>query len=112
MLAARRVCDSGVLVSIAPALRKRPSSNRQVCAGWPSSASVVPPLGKAQYDAYVWYFPYVNERLHALQQRHPDLLLADWAAISNRPGITYDAIHLNTAGAQLLINLIRSTIGG
>ncbi|HSS10043.1 MAG TPA: acyltransferase family protein [Acidimicrobiales bacterium] len=76
------------------------------------SASVVPPLSKAQYDAYVWYFPYVNERLHALQQRHPDLLLADWAAISNRPGITYDAIHLNTAGAQLMTNLIRSTIGG
>ena len=75
------------------------------------SASVVPPLGKAQYDAYVWYFPYVNEQLHILQQRHPDLLLADWAAISNRPGVTYDAIHLNTAGAQLMINLIRSTIG-
>jgi hypothetical protein len=75
------------------------------------SASVVPPLGKAQYDAYVWYFPYVNEQLHILQQRHPDLLLADWAAISNRPGVTYDAIHLNTSGAQLMINLIRSTIG-
>jgi peptidoglycan/LPS O-acetylase OafA/YrhL len=75
------------------------------------SSSVVPPLGKAQYDAYVWYFPYVNEQLHIVQQRHPDLMLADWAAISNRPGITYDAIHLNTAGAQLMINLIRSTIG-
>jgi peptidoglycan/LPS O-acetylase OafA/YrhL len=75
------------------------------------SASVVPPLGKAQYDAYAWYFPYVNEQLHILQQRHPDLLLADWAAISNRPDVTYDAIHLNTAGAQLMINLIRSTIG-
>jgi len=76
------------------------------------SASVVPPLGKAQYDAYVWYFPYVNEQLHILQQRHPDLLLADWAAISNRPGVTYDAIHLNTAGAQLMINLIRSFAPG
>jgi hypothetical protein len=59
----------------------------------------------------VWYFPYVNEQLHILQQRHPDLLLADWAAISNRAGVTYDAIHLNTAGAQLMINLIHSTIG-
>jgi hypothetical protein len=75
------------------------------------SASLVPPLGKAQYDAYAWYFPYVNEQLHILQQRHPDLLLADWAAISDRPDVTYDAIHLNTAGAQLMINLIRSTIG-
>jgi hypothetical protein len=75
------------------------------------SASVVPRLAKAEFNSAAWYFPYVNERLHALQQRHPDLLLADWAAISNRPGITYDTIHLNPDGARLMTNLVRTTLG-
>jgi peptidoglycan/LPS O-acetylase OafA/YrhL len=75
------------------------------------SASVIPRPAKAEFNSTAWYFPYVNERLHALQQRHPDLLLADWAAISNRPGITYDSIHLNPDGARLMTNLVRTTLG-
>jgi hypothetical protein len=75
------------------------------------SASVVPRAAKAEYNQSAWYFPYVNERLHALQQRHPDMLLADWAAISNRAGITYDSIHLNPDGAHLMTNLVRTTLG-
>ena len=39
------------------------------------------------------------------------VLLADWAAISNRPGITYDSIHLNPDGARLMTNLVRTTLG-
>ena len=47
------------------------------------SESVIPPQGAKQYRLYIWYFPYVNERLRLLVQRHPDIILADWAAVSN-----------------------------
>jgi hypothetical protein len=59
----------------------------------------------------VWYFPYVNERLRLLVQRHPDVILADWAAVSNREGLTYDAMHLTGSGIRLMIDTIR-TAGG
>jgi hypothetical protein len=75
------------------------------------SPSVIPKAGLQQYRAYAWYFPYVNERLRQLRQRHPGLIVADWAAISNRAGITYDAIHLNSKGVRLMINLIRASAG-
>ena len=54
-----------------------------------------------QVQPYYWYFPTVNAHLRAALARHPDLSLADWAAVADRPGLTYDAIHLNTAGAAL-----------
>lgn len=54
-----------------------------------------------QYRAYAWYFPYVNEQLRILDRRYPQLVLADWSAVSDRPGITYDAIHLDTTGQAL-----------
>jgi hypothetical protein len=63
--------------------------------------SVVPADAMWQYRAYAWYFPYVNEQLKILDRRFPDLVLADWSAVSDRPGITYDAIHLDTAGQSL-----------
>lgn len=66
--------------------------------------------GWNQIQPYYWYFPRVNEHLRAAAERHPDLVLADWAAISDRPDITYDAIHLNTTGAQLYSDLLASTI--
>ncbi|MGZ4767165.1 MAG: hypothetical protein ACXVLX_00725 [Ilumatobacteraceae bacterium] len=53
-----------------------------------------------QVQPYYWYFPTVNEHLRAAVSRHPDLSLIDWAAIADRPGLTYDAIHLNTFGAS------------
>ena len=71
------------------------------------SAGVIPPLGMAQYEAYVWYFPYVNERLHALAARHPEVILADWTAVSNQAGLTYDAFHLTPRGIDLMIDVIR-----
>ncbi len=52
-----------------------------------------------QVQPYYWYFPTVNAHLRRAVERHPDLSLIDWAAIADRPGLTYDAIHLNTGGA-------------
>ncbi len=53
-----------------------------------------------QVQPYYWYFPTVNDHLRAAVARHPNLSLIDWAAIADRPGLTYDAIHLNTFGAS------------
>ena len=75
------------------------------------SESVIPPAGRKQFAAYVWYFPYVNERLRLLPQRHPEVVLADWAAVSNESGLTYDAMHLTKSGIRLMIDTIR-TAGG
>ena len=59
---------------------------------------------------YYWYFPTVNEHLERALERHPNLTLIDWAAAADRPGITYDAIHLNTTGAQLYSSLVREAV--
>ena len=75
------------------------------------SKEVIPASGMDQYQRYVWYFPYVNERLRALRDRHPNLDLADWAGVSNRDDVTYDAIHLNPDGANLMVDTIRSVLG-
>jgi len=72
------------------------------------SQSNVPEMGERQFEQYVWYFPYVNERLDALVQRNPDVVLADWAAVSNRPDVTYDAMHLTGQGIRLMIDTIRT----
>ena len=63
-----------------------------------------------QVQPYYWYFPTVNEHLERALERHPNLTLVDWAAVADRPGITYDAIHLNTTGAQLYSSLIRQGV--
>ena len=63
-----------------------------------------------QVQPYYWYFPTVNAHLEAALARHPDLTLIDWAAIADRPDITYDAIHLNTVGAALYSQLVASTV--
>ena len=68
---------------------------------------MIPEMGQKQYDQYIWYFPYVNERLDLLIQRNPDVVLADWAAVSNQPGLTYDAMHLTGDGTRLMIDTIR-----
>jgi formylglycine-generating enzyme required for sulfatase activity len=53
----------------------------------------------------------VNERLHALKQRHPEIALADWATAGRQGGLTYDAIHLNPRGAELMVDVVRAAIG-
>jgi peptidoglycan/LPS O-acetylase OafA/YrhL len=76
-----------------------------------ASTGSIPASALWQQREYAWYFPYVNERLHAFVQRHPEVTLADWAVVSDRPGLTYDAIHLNSRGATLMIDTIKSAIG-
>jgi hypothetical protein len=63
-----------------------------------------------QIDKYAWYFPYVNEQLRKIDRRRSDLVLANWTKVSNRPGLTYDSIHLNLKGAALMAKTIKSTI--
>ena len=63
-----------------------------------------------QIQPYYWYFPTVNEHLEQALDRHPNLTLIDWAANADQPGLTYDAIHLNNAGAALYSELARSAI--
>jgi hypothetical protein len=65
-------------------------------------------VGELRY--YSWYFPYVNERLRRLNRRRDDLVLANWAKVGDRPGITYDSIHLNKTGGRLMGRLIHRTI--
>ena len=66
----------------------------------------VPPHAVGELGQYSWYFPYVNERLRRLDRRRDDLVLADWARASDRPGLTYDTIHLNPNGASLMAKTI------
>ena len=73
--------------------------------------SLIPPAALEQAQKYNWYFPYVNEQLDALAQRDPTVTLADWAAVSNLPGLTYDAIHLKTLGAKLMVETIKAGVG-
>jgi len=72
--------------------------------------SVIPANSRWQHRRYAWYFPYVNERLRRLDRAHDDLIVADWAAVSDRSGITYDAIHLDPDGAALMSRTIRRAI--
>jgi hypothetical protein len=71
----------------------------------------IPEGSRGQYEKYNWFFPYVNERLDALAQRHPDIALADWAAVSNKPDLTYDSMHPNTEGSVLMANVIAAATG-
>jgi hypothetical protein len=70
----------------------------------------VPPQAQGELGQYSWYFPYVNERLRRLDRRRDDLVLADWAAASDRPGLTYDSIHLNPSGGALMARTIWRTV--
>ena len=71
----------------------------------------VSPGAWRQIQPYYWYFPEVNEHLEVALDRHPNLSLIDWAAAADRPGITYDAIHLNPVGAALYSRLV-ARVGG
>ena len=64
-----------------------------------------------QYRRYAWYFPYVNERLRAIKARHPEMAIADWSAAAQVTGVTYDAIHLNPRGSELMTAVVRTAIG-
>ncbi len=70
----------------------------------------VSPAAWREVQPYSWYFPEVNDRLESAVHRHTNLTLIDWAAAANRPGITYDAIHLNQTGAALYARLIEQAV--
>jgi peptidoglycan/LPS O-acetylase OafA/YrhL len=76
------------------------------------SAELVTDAGRDQYERYAWFFPYVNERLRALAQRHPELLIADWQAVSNRSDLTKDLIHLSPAGVSLMTEMVTRAVLG
>ena len=66
---------------------------------------------KSQFSRYAWYFPYVNERLKALRENHPEMALADWPSVSQSTDLTYDLIHLNPKGAQTMTEEIMRAVG-
>jgi hypothetical protein len=70
----------------------------------------VPRYAIGELGYYSWYFPYVNERLRRLDRRRRDVALANWTRASNRNGITYDSIHLNSRGGPLMARTIRDAI--
>jgi hypothetical protein len=73
-------------------------------------AHFLTPAGRGELHLYSWYFPYANERLRALDRRRDDVVLADWTAVSNRPGLTYDSIHLTAKGGVLMARTVRRAI--
>jgi hypothetical protein len=73
--------------------------------------SIVPAKSVDELPLYSWYFPWVNERLRALVERHPEVALADWSAASQSNGLTYDSIHLNKNGAALMSDVIARAVG-
>jgi hypothetical protein len=75
-----------------------------------SPEAIITPQQIDQNTRWGWYMYYVNERLHLLDSAHDDLVLADWAAASRGPGNTYDLIHLNRTGAQLMVKTIAAAI--
>jgi len=75
------------------------------------TADTVPAKAVKELSQYSWYFPYVNERLRALAERHPEVALADWTSASNQNGITYDSIHLNDTGAKMMADVIAAAVG-
>jgi hypothetical protein len=69
------------------------------------------PSARHQLVKAGFYFPYVNERLRALKERHPDIALADWPTASAELGYTADAIHVNKKGALTMVDVIEKAIG-
>jgi len=74
------------------------------------SRTNTPRGGWFQIDLYGFYFPIVNAHLEAALERHPNLTLIDWRAVSGTLGLTYDAIHLNPTGAARYSALLRDTV--
>jgi hypothetical protein len=70
----------------------------------------IPRDSLSQHRSFAWYFPYVNDALLRLDAERTDMSLADWATIGDRPGITYDAIHLDSDGALLYSRMIRRAV--
>jgi hypothetical protein len=63
-----------------------------------------------QNRSFSWYFPWVNQRLRALDHDRADVVLADWSTIGDEPDITYDAIHLDPDGALLYARMVKHAV--
>jgi len=66
--------------------------------------------GIGELGKYSWYFPYVNEQLRRMDRRRDNMVLADWTAVSDRRGLTYDSIHVTPDGAALMGRTIEKAI--
>jgi hypothetical protein len=67
---------------------------------------------KLRYEKVGWHFVYVNERLAALKERHPEITLVDWRGESaTQHSYTADGIHLTHAGAAAMVELIGRSLG-
>ena len=55
-------------------------------------------------------YPFANSRIRAALDRHPQMAIIDWAATADQFGLTYDAIHLNNAGAALYSGIAAGSI--
>ena len=81
--------------------------------GQPARCAQIPaiaPEDLEQFDSFAWYFPWVNQRLQALDRERTDVALAYWTRLGDRRAITYDAIHLDPDGAALYARMVRHAI--
>jgi lysophospholipase L1-like esterase len=77
----------------------------------PSPAAIVTAQQIDQQFRFGYYMPYVNERLEILAAANDDLVLSDWDVVGSPPGMTYDLIHLNKAGALVMVDSIARAVG-
>jgi lysophospholipase L1-like esterase len=67
---------------------------------WVTCTPWIPAVGGADAD------------ISSLPASHPNVVVADWAAISGTPGYTYnDGLHLKPAGATALADLVAFAVG-
>ena len=53
-----------------------------------------------------------DDAIKALPSRHPNVIVADWAAWSGSAGFTYkDGLHLQPTGAKAMAMLVAATVG-
>lgn len=64
----------------------------------------------AEYKRLYGAYPTANNQLRRATERHPQLSIIDWAAVSDRVGLTSDPIHLNLFGATTYAALARGTV--
>jgi hypothetical protein len=77
-----------------------------------------PPLGEHGVVS-VWeqsgianHYPAANAQLRAATTRWPQLALADWNAVADGPGLTWDGLHVTPAGGAAMADLLVDEIDG
>ena len=83
---------------------RRSSGSRCASRRSPSSR----PRARSSTGLYVWYFPYVNERLRLLPSATPTSSSPTGPRCRTSEGLTYDAMHLTSSGIRLMIDTIRT----